>query len=291
MILGVDLGNFSVKTSEKVCFLSKISEIDNFTGDNKIIFNGKTLFVGEGEFNTDWNKSRKDITIPLLFSAIYKSSNDNINKIVVGLPINQYKSHKAELKELIENNKCATINNRQLIIDEIEIAPEGAASYYNLSQLNIQKIGNNQLIIVDLGGLTTDITLFINNKIANVLTVPVGMLKIYQDVITYINTNYTQNLVLEDAEFIIKDGLILRGKKIDVSFISCILKRHFDSLYKELQLKFNVDKGYVYLTGGGSLLLQYAFKNRLNNVIVSDDCLFDNSIGFKRVGESLWQEN
>ena len=291
MILGVDLGNFSVKTSEKVCFLSKISEIDNFTGDNKIIFNGKTLFVGEGEFNTDWNKSRKDITIPLLFSAIYKSSNDNINKIVVGLPINQYKSHKAELKELIENNKCATINNRQLIIDEIEIAPEGAASYYNLSQLNIQKIGNNQLIIVDLGGLTTDITLFINNKIANVLTVPVGILKIYQDVITYINTNYTQNLVLEDAEFIIKDGLILRGKKIDVSFISCILKRHFDSLYKELQLKFNVDKGYVYLTGGGSLLLQYAFKNRLNNVIVSDDCLFDNSIGFKRVGESLWQEN
>lgn len=291
MILGVDLGNFSVKTSEKVCFLSKISEIDNFTGDNKIIFNGKTLFVGEGEFNTDWNKSRKDITIPLLFSAIYKSSNDNINKIVVGLPINQYKSHKAELKELIENNKCATINNRQLIIDEIEIAPEGAASYYNLSQLNIQKIGNNQLIIVDIGGLTTDITLFINNKIANVLTVPVGMLKIYQDVITYINTNYTQNLVLEDAEFIIKDGLILRGKKIDVSFISSILKRHFDSLYKELQLKFNVDKGYVYLTGGGSLLLQYAFKNRLNNVIVSDDCLFDNSIGFKRVGESLWQEN
>ena len=139
--------------------------------------------------------------------------------------------------------------------------------------------------------MTTDITLFINNKIANVLTVPVGMLKIYQDVITYINTNYTQNLVLEDAEFIIKDGLILRGKKIDVSFISCILKRHFDSLYKELQLKFNVNKGYVYLTGGGSLLLQYAFKNRLNNVIVSDDCLFDNSIGFKRVGESLWQEN
>ena len=109
--------------------------------------------------------------------------------------------------------------------------------------------------------------------------------------ISYINTTYTQNLVLEDAEEIIKEGLMLKGKKIDVSFISSILKRHFDSIYKELQLKFNVDKGYIYLTGGGSEILQYAFKNRLNNVIVSNDCLFDNTIGFRKIGESLWPES
>ena len=88
MILGVDLGSFSVKTSEKVTFLSKISEIDNFTGDNKIIYNDKILFIGEGEFNTDWNKSKKQNTLPLLFTAIYRSTSDNINKVVIGLPIN-----------------------------------------------------------------------------------------------------------------------------------------------------------------------------------------------------------
>lgn len=291
MILGVDLGSYSVKTSEKVCFFSKISEIDNFTEDNRIIYNGRTIFVGEGEFNTDWNKSNKDNTLPLLFTAIYKSSEDNINKVVIGLPINQYKANKIHLKQHIENNRCATINDRQLIIEDVEIAPEGAAAYYNLSQSNLQRIGKNQLIIVDIGGLTTDITLFVNNKITKVLTIPVGMLNMYQDIISYINTTYTQNLVLEDAEEIIKEGLMLKGKKIDVSFISSILKRHFDSIYKELQLKFNVDKGYIYLTGGGSEILQYAFKNRLNNVIVSNDCLFDNTIGFRKIGESLWPES
>ena len=291
MLLGVDLGSYSVKTSEKIIFLSKISETDNFTGDNKVIFNNKTYFIGEGEFNTDWNKGSKNNTLPLLFTALYKSSKDNINKVVVGLPINQYKKHKTELKELIENNRCANVNNRQLIIEDVEIAPEGAAAYYNLSLEQREKIGNNQLIIVDIGGLTTDITLFINNRISDIQTIPVGMLKIYQDIIDYINTAYTQNFILEDAESVIKNGLMLKGENKDISFIKPILQKHFNSLYKELQLKFNVDKGYILLTGGGSLSLQYAFKNRLNNVLVSNDCIFDNAIGFKKVGETLWQES
>ena len=226
-----------------------------------------------------------------MFTALYKSSKDNINKVVVGLPINQYKKHKTELKELIENNRCANVNNRQLIIEDVEIAPEGAAAYYNLSLEQREKIGNNQLIIVDIGGLTTDITLFINNRISDIQTIPVGMLKIYQDIIDYINTAYTQNFILEDAESVIKNGLMLKGENKDISFIKPILQKHFNSLYKELQLKFNVDKGYILLTGGGSLSLQYAFKNRLNNVLVSNDCIFDNAIGFKKVGETLWQES
>ena len=48
MILGVDLGNYGVKTSERVHFLSKISEMDNFTDDNKFIYNNRRLFIGEG---------------------------------------------------------------------------------------------------------------------------------------------------------------------------------------------------------------------------------------------------
>ena len=110
MILGVDLGNFSVKTSEKVTFLSKISEVDNFTGDNKIIFNGKTLFVGEGEFNTDWNKSRKENTLPLLYSALALSSKtEQYFQVVLGLPIQQYKSNKKEVIEYIEQNRCTEV--------------------------------------------------------------------------------------------------------------------------------------------------------------------------------------
>lgn len=288
MIIGVDLGNYAVKTSEKVHFLSKISEMDSFTGDNKVVYNSKTIFIGEGEFSTDWNKSQKESTLPLLFAAIAMSTNENINQVVIGLPIQQYKANKAELKELVNNNRCACINNRRMLIEDIEVAPEGASVYYNMPIDIRQEIGGKQLVVVDIGGRTSDVSVFIDKKIVDVKTIPTGMLNIYQDTIDHINSNYTENFTLEDGEIILREGLFLNGENKDVSFIKPILHKHFNSIYKDLQLKFNLSKGYVYLTGGGSNILKLAFKNRLNNLIVSPDPLFDNAIGFKRVGEQLW---
>lgn len=290
MILGVDLGNYGVKTSERVHFLSKISEMDNFTEDNKFIYNNRRLFIGEGEFSTDWNKSRKENTLPLLFAAIYRSTTDSLNQVVIGAPIQQYKSCKQELKELIENNRCGIIEDKQIIITDIEVAPEGASAYYNIDTDIRREIGNKQLIITDIGGRTTDISLFINKKIADVKTIPVGMLNIFQDIIQHINTAYTENFALEDGEIVLKEGLFLNGKNKDISFITPILQKYFGSIYKDLQLKFNVNKGYMYLTGGGSKYLELGFKNRMNNLIISSDPVYDNVIGFKKVGEQLWQE-
>lgn len=266
MIIGIDVGNYAVKTSEKVHFLSKFSKMDNFTGENKINFNGKDLFLGEGEFSTDWNKSKKESTLPLLFSAIYKSTQDNINQIVIGLPVQQYKTNKEELKELIENNRCAKVNNRQLIIEDVEIAPEGASAYYNIPIEFRNKIGNKQLIMIDIGGRTTDVSMFINKKISDIKTISVGMLNVYQDIIDSVNTQYTQNFELEDGELILKEGLFLDGENKDINFIKPILQKYFNSIYKDLQLKFNLNKGYVFLTGGGSEIFKKAFQNRLNNL-------------------------
>lgn len=288
MIIGVDLGNYAVKTSERVHFLSKISEMDNFTGDNKVIYNNRSIYIGEGEFSTDWNKGKKESTLPLLFTAIEKSTNDNINQIVIGLPIQQYKANKEALKELISNSRCACVNNRRLLIENIEIAPEGASAYYNMPLEIRQEIGEKQLITLDIGGRTSDVGVFINKKIVDVKTIPTGMLNIYQDIIDYVNSNYVENFKLEDGEVILREGLFLNGENKDVSFIKPILHKHFNSIYKELQLKFNLNKGYVYLTGGGSNVLKLAFKNRLNNLIVSKEPIYDNAIGFKKVGESLW---
>lgn len=288
MIIGVDLGNYAVKTSEKVYFLSKVSEMDNFTGENKIIYNDKTMYVGEGEFSTDWNKSKKESTLPLLYAAIERSVKDNINQVVIGLPIQQYKSNKEELKELISNNRCAYINNRRMLIECIEVAPEGASVYYNIPLHVREEIGTKQFIVTDIGGRTSDISVFVNKKIVDVKTIPTGMLNIYQDIIDHINSNYTENFTLEDGEVILREGLFLNGENKDVNFIKPILHKHFNSIYKELQLKFNLNKGYIYLTGGGSNILKIAFKNRLNNLIVSQEPIYDNAIGFKRVGEQLW---
>lgn len=294
MIIGADLGNFGVKTSERVSFLSKVSELENFTDDNEVLYEGNKVYVGEGEFCTDWNKSMKDTTLPLLFTALARSSRESIFQVVLGLPIQQYKQNKDILKKLIEDNrgKTVSINGsvRDIIISDIEVAPEGASAYLNLSNQNKQIIGNKQTIIVDIGGRTTDVCLFKNNKIQGFKTIPVGMMNVYTDVVADVNSRFTESFKLEEGENILKEGLFLYGDQQDMRFIKPILQTHFNSIYKELQLNFELAKGYVLLTGGGSFTFRKAFQNRLKNLIISNDPLYDNVMGFKKVGEQLWQE-
>lgn len=293
MIIGIDLGNFGVNTSENDFFYSRISDISNFSEENKINYEGTNLYIGDGEFSTDWDKSKKENTLPLLFSALARSTEENFFQVVLGLPIQQYKTNKDEFQKYIEENRGKTIIykgiKREIIISDILIAPEGAAVYYNLSLDKKKMIGNKPLIIIDIGGRTTDVCLFEGKKIKFVRTIPVGMLNVYKDIIDYVNTTYTEDYNLEDGEVILKEGLFLRGKQEDVSFIKPILQRHFNSIYKELQLNFNTSKGYLLLTGGGSITFKQAFKNRLENLIISDDPLFDNAKGFKKLGVSIWQ--
>lgn len=295
MLIGIDLGNFGVNTSEGDFFYSKISEGESFTDENRIIYEGKEFQVGEGEFSTDWDKSKKESTLPLLFTALARSSKEKFFQVVIGLPAQQYKGNKEKLKSYIEENRGKTIIykgiKREIIISDIIVAPECAAAYYNLSPEQKIIIGNKPLIIVDIGGRTTDICLFEKNKITKVWTVPVGMLNIYQDIINHVNTKYTEEFKLEDGEGILKNGLFLRGKSRDIGFVKQILQKHFNSIYKDLQFNFNTSKGYVLITGGGSITLQKAFRNRLENLIISDDPVFDNAKGFKKLGVSLWQQN
>lgn len=294
MIIGVDLGNYAVKTSEKIHFLSKVIESNGFYIGDEIGYEGKSIIVGEGEFQTDFNKSMKENTLPLLFSALALSNaNERFFQVVLGLPIQQYKSNKKEMIKYIEENRSKEIsingNVRDITITDIEIAPEGASAYYNLSSAAKNDIGSKQLVIVDIGGRTTDVCLFKDKQIKNYKTITVGMLNVYNDIVTTVNELYTKSFVLEDGEEIIKDGLFIDGEYKDVSFIKTILKRHFDSIFKDLQLNFDISKGYVFLTGGGANIFKGAFKNRLKNLIVSKDNVFDNVNGFKKVGDCLWQ--
>lgn len=295
MIIGVDLGNYAVKTSSEVHFLSKLIENNGFYG-KEIIYDGKSIVLGEGEFQTDYKKSMKENTLPLLYSALALSNKDEqCFQVVLGLPIQQYKNNKDELVKLIDDNRAKIVevngNKRDIFITDVAIAPEGASAYYNLSRERKASIGKKQLVIVDIGGRTTDVCLFKEKKIKQYKTIPGGMLNIYGDIVSTINELYSQNFDLEDGEEVLKEGLFLDGEYKDVSFIKPILKRQFDSIFKELQLNFNVDKGYVLLTGGGAPTFRKAFSNRLKNLIISSDNVFDNVKGFKRVGEQLWLNN
>jgi len=185
MILGIDIGNYSVKTSTGVNFKSLVSTEENLLGSKiKIEFDNKTFYIGEGNRDTELDKASKESFLPLLYSAIALSSPAQYNKVVVGLPINQYKSRKAEIENKIskESNKKIILNDKErtLTITEFKVYTEGVGAYQSLDS-------EEDMIIIDIGGRTTDIAYIFNGELKTTSTVNVGTLNIYKNIADQLN--------------------------------------------------------------------------------------------------------
>lgn len=286
MILGIDVGNYSTKTSEDVIFKSTVSLSENLLNNKiKIKINGLNYYIGQGYFDTELNKADKTFYLPLLFSAIALSSNDIHNSIVVGLPLSQYHNNKDKLKDLIltNNKKDIIINDclRQIIIDNVEIYAEGLASSYMVEE-------DIDYILTDIGGRTTDIIYIFNGELKRYDTVNVGMFNVLNDIANYLNAKYTTNLDYLQIERIIeKDKLIIGKEKVDLSFTKDIIFNYYLKIKDVLDLNYSAKSERIVLTGGGAEYFKDIFSKKYN-VSVLEDNLFSNAYGLREVGNSLW---
>lgn len=288
MILGIDVGNYSVKVSPNVSIKSLVAYEENILGSSNVLeMDGKKYIIGEGEFETELNKSSKDNFLPLLFTAIALSTEDTFNQVVCGLPINQYKSNKEELEQLVNNNKMKLVQingkTRKIVIEEFKVYPEGVAAYYSLDT-------SEDIIIVDIGGRTTDIAYICSKKLSLSSTVAVGTLNIYKAVAERLNGEYSMDLSLPMIDRIIERGeLKIDNKEIDLRFITEILKTNFMKIKQDLDFKFPARTEKIVLVGGGAKLFSRAFIKRYPWCEVAENNVYANAQGFKKVGESLWQ--
>lgn len=288
MILGIDVGNYSLKSNSGINIKSLVSKEENILGSGIVLeMDNQKFIIGEGNFETELNKSSKENFIPLLYIGIALSSTEEFNSVVCGLPINQYKDNHKNLEELIERNKIKTIKingiERTIVIEKFKVYPEGIGAYYNLNS-------NEDIILIDIGGRTTDIAYIADNKHQKSSTVAVGTLNIYKSIADVINSKYSLDLRLKDIDRIIDRGaLTIDGEKINLSFITNILKSNFMKIKEDLDFKFNARTEKIVLVGGGAKLFSKAFMNRYSNCSIADDPIYSNAKGFKKVGEKLWE--
>lgn len=282
MIIGVDLGNYATKTSEGVSFLSKVSKIGNILKNSiELQAHNGTFYIEEGEFDTEYRKVQKQHLKELFIAAVALSADDIENQVVVGLPLSQYKQDKETLKELLTKERIyqITINgiNKKIIIEDVEVYPEGLGS-----------VDNFEGIVIDIGGRTTDIAEIENMKVKNPFSLPVGIMNLYSDFIKVINDRYSLDLKTNDVDRILRNGLKIYGEPKDISFALDIFKQYVETIINELQINYSIKTHDIKLTGGGAALLAKAFLRRLPNADIVENPLFANAIGFKKVGESIW---
>lgn len=297
--IGIDLGNCNLKTSKKIIVPALITRGGNYlisTG-YEINFNGELFIIGEGDYDTNLNKLSKENLLPMLCLAAGLSTKEEFIRVVLGLPINQYRSNKNKMLEIIEENKILNFKlnglDRCICIEEASIFPEGVATYYSLDIEKRKSLVDQDLIILDIGGRTTDIALLKSGKkrsVAKSTSLDVGMINIYSDMINEINSLYTLGLNIEDAEGILKNGLEVDGEKQDTSFIKNIVKNNIEKVFKELNISYPVRTSPLIVTGGGGKSFFKSLKKRYPTAQLVEDNLFSNAIGYKRVGDKLWQD-
>ena len=286
---GIDVGNYSLKEYPGTNIKSLVSTEENILGSKlHLEYEGKHYYIGEGNFETELNKSKKENFLPLLLTGIALNSKkeDIFQQIVCGLPINQFRTNKESLEDLVLTNKVKEIKfngePRKIIISDFKVYPEGIGAYYSLDT-------QDDVIIIDLGGRTSEIVHIVDKKVKESSTVAVGTLNIYKDISDKLNSLHSLDLNIQSAERILEKGFLeVDGTRVNLNFITDILKTNFMKINDDLVLKFPVRAEKIILVGGGYKIFEKAFKNRYVNSFVAENPIYANSAGFLKVANQLW---
>lgn len=287
MIKGIDLGNHTTKDEKGVTFLSKVSnECGLEEKADWIILDGRKIYLGEGDFDTEYRKSYKKNLLHCLFGMLALTSNEVKNKVVLGLPLSQFKEDKLYLTNLIMQNKDKEIIlngiKKRIIIDDIEIVPEGVVAVEDTFEG----------IVLDIGGRTTDICLLKEEggrrKIKKPYSMPKGVLSLEADYINCINKKLGLDLLPEDSDRILKNGLKIYGINQDISFAMEVYRNFVDALITQIQVDYPIKTYDVALVGGGADMLFNPIKTRLPNAFLVDEPYLANAIGYYEIGRSIW---
>ena len=285
MNLGIDIGNYNVKTSEGIIFKSAVSESIEF-GNNfdKIEIDNKTYYVGTGKLEVDYRKFDKDNYEPLLLAAICKSSNSIENTIGLGLPIKQYYTFKDELRsKLVNKTYDVTFNDikRRIRIIDVQVFPESVAGIITHYSSTLFNVKHKDIVSVDIGGKTTDIALIRNKKVIYSSQVNIGTIDIYNCIKKNLEAKYFDAKInLDDIEEYLKNGFYYKGERQNLNFAIKSCNDLFKEIYTELNLNYPIHTSAVVFQGGGADLLYSVLNKKIGEVIKIED-LFANAKGYK----------
>jgi plasmid segregation protein ParM len=281
MILGVDVGYTYVKTvtSEGEDILRSTIKEGSLDINKSITveLNGKEYTVGEkGSYSVDLNKTQDDTFQICMYTAIARAMQHNSDEInlVTGLPVAFYSSQKKILKDSLEGKDVfIKLNGRHKIftINRCLIFPQSAGLFIIYPELF-----QSNVLVIDIGGMTVDVSYFEGLKLIKYATYPMGMLKLYGEIIQSINAKHAVNLELLDAERIIQEGLEIEGKPVNIEHI---IRKHTEDILRPIKLEFPYKTTLKAFIGGGAV----ALKEYLPGPVREED-IFANARAFYRIG-------
>lgn len=280
--LQIDLGHYNIKTNIGIVFKStfkKGKEINPF-GEDIIFVENEYYTMEKGSFDNTNNKALKNYK-PNLCYAIAKSidtTEADIN-LMLGIPLDSLGAFDLFKEELLHQTLEFEYNKipYRIYINDVKAVGEGISSYYTLSE----KQRSEDLLIVDIGGRTTNVVTFEKGKLTHKFTIPLGTIHLFSRIGTRFNNDEGSNKVVEEIERLIDNGYIKNTEIEEKQFLNDIMN------YIEGKVDRRTYKNYY--TGGGSLRLKRLIEEYLSpSGIVMDNPLFTNVKGNEIIANMIW---
>ncbi|MBY2477531.1 ParM/StbA family protein [Clostridioides difficile] len=296
--LGIDIGNYAVKTSSDDIFESKVTEVKNFGSDSDSVKIGnKTYYIGEGDEEINIVKYEKENFLPLLLGAICRNTDDEIVDLALGLPVKQFGGLRKDLIEKLQGKeyhvefaKGNETTKRDITIRSVQVFPEGITGYLYYAKDIVDQIAGRDVVLVDIGGKTTDIALVQGNKATDPYSINIGTINIYDAIKKSLEMDERflgkVEIKREKIQDYINKGFYLNGEKQDIKKNIDASISLFKQIYNELKLNYPINTAAVVVMGGGAKLLGEAFKKNIPGIIVMSDVdkhVFANAKGYKKM--------
>ena len=285
MILAIDLGNYNIKTSEGIHFISTFAEFDGIDpGERKLLnYNGKDYVMElKSSFDNEFNKTKKNY-IPNLLWAINRSLPRGVDSvsIVLGIPVENLGTVN-KFKEELENKRFTFRvkgnEKRSILIDKVAVVAEGVSSFYTLPETERM----NDTLIIDIGGRTTNVVSFKNGRIEHKKQINKGMINYYEDVASKYNSK-GECVNTEDIKNLIEKGIV------DIDTVTFYKNELVKYIFNQVKTKCNRDYYKIWFTGGGSIDLKETILRLEPKANFMDNALFTNVNGNKRIALSQWR--
>lgn len=292
-ILGIDRGSAYIKSSENIHFRSLIrgeknNEIDLKKNKIKICWEGQTYILGEGLGSSDLDKANNKYTDIFICSAIAMSVKEKeiTANVITGLPVAQYIKNKDIYKKKFQNQKKMIEIKGELktiYFENFEVFPESAGVFYNLSV--------EDALIIDIGGLSVDVVLFINNELVSFETYELGTLNFYSKVSNQINNEFGCKVKTSDVETLMKNNEIyVHGIKRRIEKLKILEEQHVEEILERIKLDFDIKLSpQILVAGGGGAKFIKVIEKFLPEAKLIENPLYANAYGFKKVGQKLWR--
>lgn len=279
----VDLGNFNVKAingkGKQITFQSNISrETEDYPDVLKFVkLDGEYTFFEKGSFSMEFLKTTKSFTAQLLYaiSSLYENEDIIETDLVLLLPISEMQEKQKYLdlkgKEFEFTVRTSRKQDKIVKINDVFVTPEGYSSYFTLKD----EVKDSTLLLIDVGGRSTDIVTFEHGNPQILKTYRIGILDFYKKIQ---NLNSDKEYRLEQIKTAIEDGDLKITKKQLGAFVQDIIN--------EIKIHVNLNHyKHVIWTGGASKMLEEIITESLpSRCYVHENPLYSNILGALEVG-------